>query len=311
MTTYTEAPENFDEFEPFVITGTEEIKDVFFGSKGVFFYDACSFQRHSGLGERERGILTGYFKKRGVSVFLTRCVLMELASDRHSLNNRYIQFLTELNDAGANVVIFDEEHTYDILSECFSTNERINEYLMWAVRAANSPVSTIRSALDADEKLRREVTAGDRPKASDLYRRFFSAVRGKKEQGDDLGEELIGVCVNILSYLPGLPDGKLCVLTDDKQGAAAINKIMKATNEHVKGARPLIFSTPKLVQSMFRENVEMSDEEMVSIISQGRPGDVSVMGMTAFDLEVRSKITMSGAALVKLMKEPNGINIVF
>ena len=30
-------------------------------------------------------------------------------------------------EAEIKVVIFNEEYTYDILSECFSTNERINE----------------------------------------------------------------------------------------------------------------------------------------------------------------------------------------
>ena len=68
---------------------------------------------------------------------------MELASDQHKLTEEYIEFFKAMNGAGVKVVIFNEEYTYDILSECFSTNEKINEYLMWAVRTVKSPVSTI------------------------------------------------------------------------------------------------------------------------------------------------------------------------
>ena len=57
-------------------------------------------------------------------------------------------------------MIFNEEYTYDILSECFSTNERINEYLSWAVRMVKSPVSTITEMLKMTRNLTAEVLEG-------------------------------------------------------------------------------------------------------------------------------------------------------
>ena len=133
-TTYTENPGNFCEIEVFVETEIKEIKSIFFSAERVFFYDACSFQRHSNLPDKEKRILINYFKERGIVIFITRCILMELASDKHRLTDKYIEFFKGLCSIGIKVVIYNEEYTYDILSECFSTNEKVNEYLMWAVK---------------------------------------------------------------------------------------------------------------------------------------------------------------------------------
>jgi len=122
---------------------------------------------------------------------------------------------------------------------------------MWADRMVYSPVSTIADTLGADSQLNSEVHEGKNLKASDLYQRFFSAVRGNKEHEDNLGEELIAICVHILANLPGAADGKLCVLTDDKGAAGKIDAAVKKTNQGNRGSKIIIFSTPKLVQYMF------------------------------------------------------------
>ncbi len=309
--TYTETPDNFCRIEAFVETEIKEIKSIFFSAERVFFYDACSFQRHANLADKEKNILIQYFKECGIVIFITRCILMELASEQHNLMEEYIEFFKVMNDAGVKIVIFNEEYIYDILSECFSTNEKINEYLMWAVRTVKSPVSTIEETLKSDEKLTSEVMKGKNLKSSDLYQRFFTAVRGNKEHEDNLGEELISVCVHILSYLPGVSDGKLCVLTDDKGTVGKIDSVMRRTNSYNRGAKIILFSTPKLVQHMFQEHVKMSEDEMVNLISQGASGNIVVMGITAFDLKVDEKISMTSRELVQKIMEPNGINIVF
>lgn len=310
-TTYTESPGNFCEIESFVETEISEIKSIFFSTEKVFFYDACSFQRHSNLADKEKDILINYYCERGIAVFITRCILMELASDQHKLIEKYIAFIKSMNDAGVPVILYNEEFTYDILSECFSSNDKINEYLTWAVRMVKSPVSTIEETLKSDAKLYSEVIEGKTVKSSDLYKRFFTTVRGNKEHHDNLGEELISICVHILSYLPGVSDGKLCVLTDDKGAAGKIDSVMRRTNPQNRGSKIILFSTPKFVQHMFQEHVEMSEEAMINLISQGRTGNITVMGITAFDLKVDEKISMTSRELVQKIMEPNGIKIVF
>lgn len=310
-TTYTESPSNFCEIESFVETEISEIKSIFFSTEKVFFYDACSFQRHSNLADKEKDILINYYCERGIAVFITRCILMELASNQHKLIEKYIAFIKSMNDAGVPVILYNEEFTYDILSECFSSNDKINEYLTWAVRMVKSPVSTIEETLKSDAKLYSEVIEGKTVKSSDLYKRFFTTVRGNKEHHDNLGEELISICVHILSYLPGVSDGKLCVLTDDKGAAGKIDSVMRRTNPQNRGSKIILFSTPKFVQHMFQKHVEMSEEAMINLISQGRTGNITVMGITAFDLKVDEKISMTSRELVQKIMEPNGIKIVF
>lgn len=310
-TTYTESPDNLREIEVSVITEIDEIKSAFYEADRVFFYDACSIQRHSNLKDTERDILIQYFEKHRIIIIISRCILMELSGDRHCLEKQCIDYINSLGDGGVKVVLFNEECTYNILSDCFSSIERINEYLMWAVRMVYSPVSTITDTLKGDNKLYVEVHEGKNLKDSDLYQRFFSAVKGNKEHGDNLGEELIAICVHILSNLPGVSDGKLCVLTDDKGAASKIDSVMKKTNPENRGSRIIIFSTPKLVQHMFQEHVNMSENVMAKIISQGVSDNIVIMGITDFDLEVNTKISLSSRELVRKIMEPNGIRIVF
>ena len=309
--TYNETPDNMCEIKEFVFMEINEIKSAFYQADRVFFYDTCSFQRHSGLKDAERNILIEYFQKQRITISLTRCILMELSGDRHSIERQYIDFIKGLHDAGVKVLLFNEEYAYSILSDCFSSIERINEYLVWAVRMVYSPVSTITDTLKIDDKLNSEVREGKNLKNSDLYKRFFSAVRAHKEHEDNLGEELLSICVHILSHLPGVTDGKLCVLTDDKGAASKIDSVMKKTNSRNRGSKIIIFSTPKLIQHMFQEHVELSEDEMVNILSQGVTDNIVIMGLTEYDLEVNAKISLSSRNLARMIMEPNRIRIVF
>ena len=236
---------------------------------------------------------------------------MELASDRGILAEEFIEFIKVMSENEIKVVLFDEEYIYDILSECFSVNEKINAYLLWAVRMCKSPTSTITETLKENIKLMAEVLEGKNLQQSDVYDRFFTAVRGNKEHDDNLGEELIAICVHILSHLPGVYDGKLCVMTDDKGAAAKIDSVMKKTDARNRGVKIALFSTPKLVQHMFQEQVEISEDEMVTILSQGASGKIVVMGITAYDFDVNRSISMTSRELTHKIMEPNGILIVF
>jgi len=308
---YTEIPYNYDEIEPLLETCIDDIKRAFINSKTLYFYDTCSFRIHSNLPRNGMSKLTDYFKKQGGKIIITRCVLMELASSSGIINGEYINYLRFLFDEGIKVFLLNEESLFDILSECFSTNAKVNEYLTWAVRMSKSPVSTITQTLSSDTKLSEEIIGGKNSNRSDLYRRFFASVRRNKEQGDNLGEELIGICVHILSHLPGMKDGKLCVVTDDKGAAGKIDSLMKRTNSQFRGSKIILFSTPKLVQHIYQAYRELTEDEMAEILSQGTSDKVTVMGTTAYDLAVNLKISMTCRELAQKIIEPNGINILF
>ena len=162
---------------------------------------------------------------------------MELASRNGIFNQEYVEYFRDLHSFEIKIIILDEEKLFDILSICFSNREKVNEYLVWAVRMIKTPVSTITETLKNNGRLSRELYAGRNLNQSDIYMRFFKAVRNNKESSDNLGEELIGICVHILSHLPGIRDGKLCVITDDKGAASKIDSLIKKTNRQYQGAR--------------------------------------------------------------------------
>ncbi|MDD3277983.1 MAG: hypothetical protein PHG16_03760 [Lachnospiraceae bacterium] len=87
--------------------------------------------------------------------------------------------------------------------------------------------------------------------------------------------------------------------------------IERRTNPQNRGAKIILFSTPKLVQHMFQEGTRISKDEMAKLISQGASGNIIIMGITAFDLKVDERISMTSNELVRKIMEPNGINIVF
>lgn len=62
---------------------------------------------------------------------------------------------------------------------------------------------------------------------------------------------------------------------------------------------------------MFQEQVEISEDEMVTILSQGASGKIVVMGITAYDFDVNRSISMTSRELAHKIMEPNGILIVF
>ena len=62
---------------------------------------------------------------------------------------------------------------------------------------------------------------------------------------------------------------------------------------------------------MFQEHIEISEEEMINILSQGVSDNIIIMGITDYDFEVNTKISLSCRDLVQKIMEPNGIKIVF
>jgi hypothetical protein len=62
---------------------------------------------------------------------------------------------------------------------------------------------------------------------------------------------------------------------------------------------------------MFREHVELSEDEMMNILSQGVSGNIGIMGITDFDFEVNPKISLSARELAREIMKSNGFKIVF
>lgn len=307
---YTDAPHNFDMIASFVITDRRKAAEEIVKKKKCYFYDTCSFRRHAKLNYDEVKFLLEYIRRQEGAVVITRCILMELASHSGFLNQEYVEYICRIKLSGINVLVIYEEDLFAVMEVCFGTNAVINDYLIWAVRMIKRPVSTITDTLDQNRSLYDIIMRGKNTDNQDVYKRFFETVRGNKESQDNLGEELLAVCLHILSHIPGEEDGKFCIITDDKGAAGRIDALFKKTAGQFRGKRIVIFSTPKLVQVLYNENIIMEKEHIKAILGTGTEGNIAVLGTQLYDLR-SNEISLSCDELTNLIMTPNGINITF
>ena len=307
---YTEDPHNISDIMPYIITDKDRILSKIFQKQTCFFYDTCSFRRHANLKVPIAKKLLEYFKQRDGIIIITRCILMELASYSGILHQNYIDYIKLCTEYGIDVLIMYEEDIFDILDVCFSTNAAINNYLSWAVRLMKMPVSTITMTLETHRDLYDTVIKGKNKERGNVFTEFFQAVRKNKESGDNLGEEILAICLYLLSCLPGENDGKFCIITEDKGAAGKIDELFRKKAKSHQGKKIILFSTPKLAQIMFREDIVKEKEELEELLSSGTEGNVVVLGTCIYDIRNRV-ISMESGQLAELIMEPNGIHITF
>lgn len=304
---YKEVPDNWSELEPYVNRG-QLIEDIF-RKKKCFFYDTCSFRYHANMAGESIHSIFAYIKEQDGIIVITRCILMELASSSNILNPEYIRYCQKISQSGLKLYVVYEEELFQIMEICFSTNASINNLLVWSVRMMKGPVSTITKTLDEDEALNDVVIKGRNLDSKGVYKRFFSSVRANKESGDNLGEELLGICLHILSQLPGEEDGKFCIITDDKKAAGKIDGLFKKTNRQFRGKRIIIFSTPKLVQILYAEEYVTDRDMLVEILKFGGSGNIKVLGTRIYDLK-SNEISLSYEEMADQIMS-KGIHITF
>ncbi len=307
---YTDNPHNMSEIEPFVITEKEKIVEEILRTSKCYFYDTCSFRRHANLNDTYVEYLLKYMKNQNGIVVITRCILMELASHSGVLNQEYVEFVKRINNAGIKVLVIYEEDLFSVMEVCFNTNAAINDYLCWAARTIMGPVSTISETVEKNANIKNQVIKGKNLENSGVYKQFFETVRKNKESGDNLGEELLAICLHILSYIPGEDDGKFCIITDDKGAASKIDTMFERTAKQHKGKNVGIYSTPKLVQVLYREKIILDSVHLKEILGAGIDGNIIVLGMRIYDIRGK-EIALSKDELAELIMQPNGISILF
>ena len=138
---YSEVPENWGIIAPYVNRGS--LVQGIFLSKKCFFYDTCSFRYHANLKEQDAEKILEYIRQQDGIIVITRCIFMELASQSHSLEESYVRYVKKIADYGIALYVVYEEELQDIMESCFASRQQVNNYLIWAIRMVNHPVSTI------------------------------------------------------------------------------------------------------------------------------------------------------------------------
>ncbi len=311
-TDYYQEPINWSQISSVVVTSPEKMAEgLIYKNEKIFFYDTCSFRGHANLGKSDAEYLINYIKKVNGIIVITRCVLMELASKSGILNKEYVEYLHFVTIThGIKVIVMNEEDLFIILGECFNDIKVINEYLCWAVRMIRNPISTITGTLSENEQLHKMLIEGKGLTSSSVYKVFFSAVRDNKTESDNLGEELLAICMHLLSHMPGSEDYKFNVITEDKGARGTISSIFERTKQQYAGKKVVIYSTPKLLQEMIA-NKTIEDVDVISrILEMGNSGKVSVYALEP-DEFTPNKHVYDSSELAGLMVEPNRIDVRF
>lgn len=305
-TCYVETPHNIREIERYVLTDGERIASEIMNARRCYFYDACSFRKHAQM-EHPEYVFEFVKRDNGIMV-ITGCVLMELASHSGFLNAEYVEYMKKMYEAGIQVLILYEEDIFDILSLCFASNTVINRQLSLAVRAVKRPTGTMEDTLKENKSLRNEIF-GDDITDGTLFRRFFGEVRSNKESGDNLGEELLAVCVHLMSNIPEVYDYKYVIMTEDK---GAIGLVHKAAHNVLLYRNVRAFSaltTSRLAQRLYEETIISGKSQVEEMLSVGAAGaTLKILGSEEYDLEPKEK-TMTCSELAEKIITPNAIHI--
>lgn len=308
-TDYMEIPFNFDEICPYVIRGREAVCEIFRCSVRFYFYDTSSFRKHVHMQHPKWWF--DYLKRTDGVVVISRCILMELGSLSGILEADYIEFIRHMSEGGIQILILDEEDIYLMLSEVFSVHARIHKCLELAVKAAKTMTGTIQDTLQADEALRYELFEPGGNVSQDFYERFFQSVRNNKEQADNLGEEILAVCVHLLSNIPGRGEYPYIVLTEDKGAVGVINKVRRNSEQYIQGKQIAVYSTPKIAQRMFLEGIISGRDQVEAVLLSGQPNpEIKIRASEEYDIEDEFK-AMSCHELAEKIVTPGAIYIKY
>lgn len=286
---YTDTPYNFTEIVPYIITDVSIVGRKIILAKKCYFYDTCSFRNHMRISDA--GLIFKYIKDTGGIVVLTRTVLMELCSGDGRLWEEHVEYIRNLYLAGITVLVIYEEDLFEVLHTYCSDAVLINQWLSYAVKNAKSKVGSIEQAIGQDLKLKKALLESRECKDSKLAERVFQAARRKKEPEDNLGEEMLAICVHWLSHMRESAAYKYIIFSDDKKAMGTFAKVIRNAREYLGQDMISVFTTPKLCYQMKVHGVLEVKEQVINILSSGNTGDmIKTFCSEEFELSPAEKI---------------------
>ncbi len=262
-------PANLAEIEEYTICDKSEIVKHILSSSKCYFYDCSAFRNH--MKNSGRQFILQYIKKTQGIVILIKSVLMELCTEKGELWEEHIEYIKEMKRVGLLVFIINEEDVVEVLQNCFSSVKMINMWLSYAVKNVKSKYGAMELTLRNDLLLKQELLVNYNEQDRFLGRRFFEKMRREWKMEANLGEEMIAVCLHMLSHIPEYTSYKYIALTDDKGAVRLIGKVMEYINK-MQGQKNLsALTSASLCQRMLRCGILMTEEEIRKIV-EGEKG---------------------------------------
>lgn len=266
---YKDTPENFDDIKPYVYINSEDVVKRLIQSEKCYFYDACSFRKHMIINHPEW--IFDYVKQTKGVIVITMCIIMELCSSDNKLWAEHIEYIKKMHQSGLHVIVMFEEDFMDVLNFCFAGVTTTNRMLAIAVKQAKSKTGTVEKILSIDSALKKELLVDDTNSDKTLAKRFFGKLRLNKTSDDNLGEELISICVHMLSNIREEKANKYIVLSDDKGAITLLGKTMQNVEKHM-GMKCITGVTTAKLCWLIENTLHFSSKEQIENIL-GNPNE--------------------------------------
>jgi hypothetical protein len=305
--TYDETPQNFSDIVPYIIIDAKQSASEIVAAVKCYFYDACSFRKHMNLNQPE--YLFAYIMQTSGIVVITRCIIMELCSNDNKLWQEHISYIKKLNTAGIKVLVIFEEDIFEAEQLCFSSTAQINKHLANAVKTVKGKAGTVEATLKSNPILTKMIFTDIESTDKNKYSKFFKKVRANKESGDSLGEELIIICMHILSNIPEINAYKYTLFSEDKAAISQLGRAFKNICQYLNTKSVNAITSAKLAQLLFEENIITEKTQVEEILSAGNTGtNIKILCSEKFDMVPTFK-TLSCNELAVKISNSTGIHI--
>ena len=284
---YVFPPENWPEISQGMILSGRDAALVLLRAKRWYFYDTCALMHHA-HGECSDALIE-YIKANQGTVILLQTIVMELSSGNNgnTILQEHQRYIRKLTDHDIPVVFFAEEKCCEILQEVMQmTRAERNERFTYAIRHLRGGNSGIGKALDVLQAAEKKRMLSGNPVQEELGEHGIREIRGKKQQGDSMGEDMIFYCMIMLSSL-FLP---MMVLSDDKSAFDRFCRTAGYIKEHYQRKEVQYYSSVYLCHMMFQQGIlEKNAVKNFLTAAYGSAEKISFKGITAQDVDAEEK----------------------
>ena len=253
-----------------LICDKDEIIQEIVRATKCYFYDTSSFRNHASVPCRK--LVLHYIVQMQGIVILTRSIFMELCMKDGTLWKEHALYIHEMKEMGIKVLFVHEENIVELLQSCYNNISQINTWLSYAIKCVKSKYGAVETALTRDEVLKQEVLVNYMYQDRLFGRRFFEGMRARKETGDNLGEELLCICLNMLTNIPERIPYKYVMLTDDKNAVRLLGQVKQNVAKNLTQRYLTAHTSANLCWHMKKSGIDICEEDVLAIL-KGEKGN--------------------------------------
>lgn len=262
LKTYTEIPSNIDEL--LSITVEEEDKTTHLITAGsLWFIDTCSIM-HIANCKSIKGFIDEIIASQG-SIVITATILMELTSKDSKIKKEHMQVFNVMHAAGIPIIYLKEEEIFNVIFKCMDNVALVNQQFIYFIRELIHSNGAIDKVMRNSPCYQLHLEDLNNRGLVKKYCEFF---RNEKTSKDSLGEEMLLLCMMLLTCLPkniikNQPID-MFLYSDDKRTlskvSAIFNYLKRQGNQKPQNKKCMFYTTHRLAFDLYRSEKIVENE---------------------------------------------------